>query len=704
MNTRNFISLVLTLVFFLFTDSFSQQGWLSLPQNATNYDLNEVKFLNEMSGWACGELGTVIKTTNGGMNWSLINTGSSAYMNSVQFVNDMTGWIAADVNNFKKTTNGGASWINQLVPGTGLLDRCLALSDQICFASGKNGNLYRTTNGGASWTVVHSSTADYNRIFFINNLTGWVTATNAFFKTTDGGTTWQQSAMTGSNKGVHFVNELTGWVCSYPNVQKTTNGGATWQTYLVSNYGNVFYEVVFTNELTGYIAGSANNYYDGRIFKTTNGGVNWSMQNFTTSNGLYALQMINQGTGYAVGDGGVAFKTTNAGEVNSGWIYSQIQSVNNDLNSVKFINQFTGWSSGGNGTLIKSTDGGISWLPLASGTTSFITSVNFYNPSTGWFTSTGGVKKSTDGGSSWVSLAGAGSSTYNSIYCLTDQICFISALDGRLLRTTDGGTSWQVVVTSPAELSRFCFVNNLTGWASGINYIYRTTNGGTNWTQTILPGQNRDVNFINENTGWVPNFPNVNKTTDGGISWATYNVTSNSGESFYGIKFVNLLTGYCIGVSFTSGKIYKTTNGGVNWAAETIPSVAGIYNLQFLNELTGWAVGSRGNTFRTTTGGAVFISQTSSIVPENFKLSQNYPNPFNPSTRINYELKNTNYVTLKVFDLLGKEVASLVNEKQNAGSYAVDFNSTEYNLPSGIYFYTLAAGEFKETRKMILIK
>ena len=170
MNTRNFISLVLTLVFFLFTDSFSQQGWLSLPQNATNYDLNEVKFLNEMSGWACGELGTVIKTTNGGMNWSLINTGSSAYMNSVQFVNDMTGWIAADVNNFKKTTNGGASWINQLVPGTGLLDRCLALSDQICFASGKNGNLYRTTNGGASWTVVHSSTADYNRIFFINNL------------------------------------------------------------------------------------------------------------------------------------------------------------------------------------------------------------------------------------------------------------------------------------------------------------------------------------------------------------------------------------------------------------------------------------------------------------------------------------------------------------------------------------------------------
>jgi len=100
----------------------------------------------------------------------------------------------------------------------------------------------------------------------------------------------------------------------------------------------------------------------------------------------------------------------------------------------------------------------------------------------------------------------------------------------------------------------------------------------------------------------------------------------------------------------------------------------------------------------------LMITQLSSDVPDNYSLTQNYPNPFNPSTRINYELKISNYVTLKVFDLLGKEVASLVNEKQTAGSYAVDFNSAEYNIPSGIYFYTLNAGEFKETRKMLLIK
>ncbi len=91
-------------------------------------------------------------------------------------------------------------------------------------------------------------------------------------------------------------------------------------------------------------------------------------------------------------------------------------------------------------------------------------------------------------------------------------------------------------------------------------------------------------------------------------------------------------------------------------------------------------------------------------IPDKYSLSQNYPNPFNPSTIINYQLTINSFVTLKIFDLLGKEVAALVNEKQNAGSYAVDFNSSDFNLPSGIYFYTLNAGEFKETRKMVLIK
>ncbi len=88
--------------------------------------------------------------------------------------------------------------------------------------------------------------------------------------------------------------------------------------------------------------------------------------------------------------------------------------------------------------------------------------------------------------------------------------------------------------------------------------------------------------------------------------------------------------------------------------------------------------------------------------PDNFELSQNYPNPFNPATKIKYNIAKPAYVTLKVFDILGKEVASLVNEEKQSGNYSIDFNSK--NFPSGVYIYQLKAGSFTATKKMILLK
>ncbi|MDZ7626652.1 MAG: T9SS type A sorting domain-containing protein, partial [Ignavibacteriaceae bacterium] len=88
--------------------------------------------------------------------------------------------------------------------------------------------------------------------------------------------------------------------------------------------------------------------------------------------------------------------------------------------------------------------------------------------------------------------------------------------------------------------------------------------------------------------------------------------------------------------------------------------------------------------------------------PSQFELEQNYPNPFNPSTTIKYSISTSEFVTIKVFDVLGKEVATLVNEEKPAGNYEVDYNASQ--LSSGIYFYTIYSGSFVETKKMILIK
>ena len=88
--------------------------------------------------------------------------------------------------------------------------------------------------------------------------------------------------------------------------------------------------------------------------------------------------------------------------------------------------------------------------------------------------------------------------------------------------------------------------------------------------------------------------------------------------------------------------------------------------------------------------------------PERFFLSQNYPNPFNPVKKISYELPVANHVTLKVFDILGKEVMTLVNERQDAGNHEIEFNGS--SLSSGVYFYRLEAGEFTDVKRMVLIK
>jgi hypothetical protein len=115
------------------------------------------------------------------------------------------------------------------------------------------------------------------------------------------------------------------------------------------------------------------------------------------------------------------------------------------------------------------------------------------------------------------------------------------------------------------------------------------------------------------------------------------------------------------------------------------------------------------NRFYTQTYNPVQVDIGTSVESGNNKvykyaLSQNYPNPFNPSTLISYELPLTGLVTLKVYDLLGREVATLVNEEKPAGSYNAQFTMNNVQLSSGIYFYKLQAGEFVETKKMILLK
>ncbi|HAX48547.1 MAG TPA: hypothetical protein DCX92_06140 [Bacteroidetes bacterium] len=119
-----------------------------------------------------------------------------------------------------------------------------------------------------------------------------------------------------------------------------------------------------------------------------------------------------------------------------------------------------------------------------------------------------------------------------------------------------------------------------------------------------------------------------------------------------------------------------------------IRTVTSASNFQYISPYNPGALLSNGNN--------------GSSLPENYSLEQNYPNPFNPSTGIKFSIPKSNNVTLKVYDLTGRVVASLVNEYKPAGSYEVTFDASA--LSSGVYYYSISSGEFTETRKMVLVK
>ncbi|MBI5404040.1 MAG: T9SS type A sorting domain-containing protein, partial [Ignavibacteriae bacterium] len=154
------------------------------------------------------------------------------------------------------------------------------------------------------------------------------------------------------------------------------------------------------------------------------------------------------------------------------------------------------------------------------------------------------------------------------------------------------------------------------------------------------------------------------------------------------------------------GKLRKTTDGGNNWITLYTYDDDIFNSVFFINQNTGWLASYydyiNEGKLRKTTNGGVGIDPIGNKIPETYKLFQNYPNPFNPSTSIKFDLSGNENVTLKIFDLNGKEIAVLINEKLESGSYLLIWNASQY--PSGIYFYKLQTEKFVETKKMVLIK
>jgi photosystem II stability/assembly factor-like uncharacterized protein len=188
------------------------------------------------------------------------------------------------------------------------------------------------------------------------------------------------------------------------------------------------------------------------------------------------------------------------------------------------------------------------------------------------------------------------------------------------------------------------------------------------------------------------------RTSDGGARWMAQ--PSGTAAFLYGVSFTDANTGTAVG---DGGTILHTTDGGAHWMAQSSGTTNYLYGVCLTDANTGTAVGSGGIILRTTTAGVVTgKDDRRSDIPGDFALMQNYPNPFNSNSNIRYQISEFRQVKLAVYDLLGREVAVLVNERKNAGSYEVKFDAG--GLASGVYFYRLQAGDFVHTRKLLLLR
>lgn len=392
--------------------------------------------------------------------------------------------------------------------------------------------------------------------------------------------------------------------------------------------------------------------------------------------------------------------------------------VNTTLRRLCFVDSLNGWAAGEAGTIIRTSDGGNNWEVQNSTVQTFIMDIFFVDKNNGWaltlkdvFPFNSVILKTTSSGEEWSAEDFPDSSK------LIRTIFFFDTLNGfvggsYIAYTSDGGNSWiqshiDSNMVSSFPVYEFNFLNRQFGYACGgrldvAGVVWRTVDSGLNWTaQGVSADEVFDI-FIFDTLNAIalsgdPEglYPTADiRTTDAGIIW------SNDTLSFFGLSFAIDFRTYNEGWSASGYKFLLTTNRGETWSEFETPDGTVVYDLQFSDSRTGYAVGENGVILKidpTLVGVEDYVE-----TPDGFILHQNYPNPFNPTTKIQFQISDRGFVDLKVFDILGNEVATLVNEEKSAGEYEVEFNAK--GLSNGIYFYQLKTNKTVQTKKMVYLK
>ncbi|MGE5436126.1 MAG: WD40/YVTN/BNR-like repeat-containing protein, partial [Syntrophothermus sp.] len=662
------MKIVLALgIFLLLTfQSFSQSEWTwANPKPFGGVPIYDLQYFNNTILVAAA--GGVIKSTDNGNSWKLFHIGDGY---NIHF-KDVDNGIVGGKQNYYITTDGGVSWSRTVDP---ILNKSLLNHENyfgevylfnkenylVAFGGSTYEHLSKTTNGGITWEGTLSDF--FNQIQFVDSNIGVVAASQGLWKTTDGGLTWAKIAYSASS--VSMIDSV--------------------------NYSAVQYDFALNSSV---------------IIKTIDGGASFTSKQFNNIK-LNKVVYTDAYNAIVVGDSGIVLRTTDGGE---SWS-NQPSGITYNLSNVSFSDNLNGiassstniYGSPGN-YIIRTTNGGISWFPIYNSITSVnLNDVSFADQNIGVTVGDSGViLRTIDSGNSWTKQTSIVSDNIIQVD-LTKGKGFAYTNKGLFLKTSDKGNTW-ITQTSGTKLKKVYFNNDSIGFGINENVILRTSNGGQTWfVLMITPYNLLDIQFTDENNGVIIGYTHSNppnaimRTTNGGRNWIT-NFKEGEYSFVRGVFFTDSLTGYVVGLNddptayIEFGFISKTTNGGANWFGSRWFSFGYLNNVTFFNKEIGIAVGSK--IFKTTNAGNTWVSGFSGIISKafcispdravavganglilvadknvlpveltnfstsnEFSLSQCYPNPFNPTTKINYTIAKGGNASLIIYDVLGREV------------------------------------------------
>ncbi|MFZ5948282.1 MAG: VPS10 domain-containing protein [Stygiobacter sp.] len=429
------------------------------------------------------------------------------------------------------------------------------------------------------------------------------------------------------------------------------------------------------------------------------------------------------------------FQNANAQWVKTAWPSVYANCLTNDNNGNLYAGLlYSGFSTAKKSGVYFSNDNGNSWTDISGNLPQLtVNTIKVVNNAIFVGTPKGRIYKSTNNGTSWEKL-NTGMDTLSYVMSLESfgGEMFAGTNNSGLYISKDYGNSWQPFNSGIVGKVVNCLYTSSTDLFASMNnkYVYRYDQPNSTWKGSGNGMLNNSINALVEAidgsgnkflfAGLYSSVTELAVSTDNGINWTA---------SDAGLPNVPVYTLTAVGYNIFLGNdygVYRSTDFGKKWEdAKTGLAQFGSYTYYLTKGKTDLFVIQGGAVWKRPYSDFNITSVSNEAeIPDGFSLYQNYPNPFNPSTTIKYSILNVmvsssnhdvtlrqsrqsrdqsdNIVTLKVYDILGKEVATLVNERQSAGNYEVKFDGS--NLSSGVYFYKLQAGEFSQTKKLLLMK